>query len=228
MQRHAWLAERRAAVELDYTRRAARYEIDNYPVSDSHRRCVARVVEACPPDGVVLDIPCGTGRYFELVRSQGRRVVGADQAPGMLEQARSRGLAESVELTGLQELAHVAAFDGVMCVDAMEHVPPEDWPGVVANLARALRPGAILYMTLEVLPDQEAALDRAYAGAVAQGLPAVRGEDVGEDTGGYHFYPSDDQVHGWLNAARLEIVADDTDMTYGDWGYRHLLLRHRS
>jgi len=172
MDRQAWLAERRAALELDYTRGAARYEIDNYPVIDSHRRCVARVVEACPPDGVVLDIPSGTGRYFELVRSQGRRVVGADQSAGMLEQAGSRGLAESVELTGLQELAHVAVFDGVMCIDAMEHVPPEDWPGVVANLARALRSGGILYMTLEVLSEQEAALDRAYADA---GRPGTAG-----------------------------------------------------
>ena len=104
---------------------------------------VARVVDACPPDGVVLDIPCGTGRYFELVVAQGRRVVGADQSAGMVEQARARGLADSVEQTGLQELAHVATFDGVLCIDAMEHVPPEDWPRVVDNLGRACRPAGL-------------------------------------------------------------------------------------
>ena len=58
-----------------------------------------------------------------------------------------------------------------------------------------------------------------------EGLPAVRGEDVGEDTGGYHFYPADEQIREWLGAARMQIVEDMTDMTYGDWGYRHLLLR---
>ena len=63
------------------------------------------------------------------------------------------------------------------------------------------------------------------ADALAQGLPAVRGEDVGEDTGGYHFYPADEQISEWLDAARMQIVEDTTDMTYGDWGYRHLLLR---
>ena len=151
MGRRAWLDERRAAVELDYTRDAPRYEIDNYPISAVHRQFVARVVEACPPAGVVLDIPCGTGRYFALVVTRGRRVVGADQSAGMVEQARARGLAESVEQTGLQELAHVAAFDGVLCIDAMEHVPPEDWPRVVANLGQACRDGGLVYMSLEVL-----------------------------------------------------------------------------
>jgi hypothetical protein len=31
-----------------------------------------------------------------------------------------------------------------MCVDAMENVFPEDWPQVLANLRRALRPGGHL------------------------------------------------------------------------------------
>jgi 2-polyprenyl-3-methyl-5-hydroxy-6-metoxy-1,4-benzoquinol methylase len=146
----------------------------------------------------------------------------------MLEQARARDLAESVEQTGLQELAHVAAFDGVLCIDAMEHVPPEDWPRVVVNLGRACRDGGLVYISLEVLADQQSHLDQALADALAQGLPAVRGEDVGEDTGGYHFYPADEQIRAWLEAARMQIVEDTPDMTYGDWGYRHLLLQARS
>jgi SAM-dependent methyltransferase len=225
MDRRTWLAERRAAVELDYTRDAPAYETDLYPISDTHRAFVSDVVEACPPGGIVLDVPCGTGRYFELVVGSGRRVVGADQSAGMVEQARARGLAESVEQVGLQELAYSDAFDGVLCIDAMEHVPPEDWPGVVNNLGRALRPGGFLYMSLEVLPDQEAHVDQALADALAQGFPAVRGEDVGADTGGYHFYPSTEQVTGWLAAARLAIAEDVTDMSYDDWGYRHVLVR---
>jgi 2-polyprenyl-3-methyl-5-hydroxy-6-metoxy-1,4-benzoquinol methylase len=224
MDRRAWLEERRAAVEADYSQDAPNYDIDLYPISETHRAFVARVVDACPPDGVVLDIPCGTGRYFELVVAQGRRVVGADQSAGMVEQARARGLADSVEQTGLQELAHVAAFDGVLCIDAMEHVPPEDWLRVVVNLGRACHDGGLVYMSLEVLADQQTHVDQALADALAQGLPAVRGEDIGEDTGGYHFYPADDQIRAWLDAARMQIVEDTPDMTYGEWGYRHLLL----
>ena len=212
-------------MELDYTRDALDYETGNYPISDTHRAFVARVVEACPQDGIVLDVPCGTGRYFELVVAHGRRVVGADQSAGMVEQARMRGLAESVELVGLQELIYTDAFDGVLCIDAMEHVPPEDWPGVVDNLGRALRSAWLLYLSLEVLADQETHVDRALADALARNFPAVRGEDVGEDTGGYHFYPSSEQVTGWLATAGLAITDDITDLSYDDWGYRHLLVR---
>ena len=226
MDRRTWLEERRAAVELDYTTDAPDYETGNYPISDTHRAFVARVVEQCPPDGIVLDVPCGTGRYFDLVVGQGRRVVGADQSAGMVDQARSRGLAVSVEQTGLQELTYADAFDGVLCIDAMEHIPPEDWPRVVHNLGRALRTGGFLYVTLEVLADQQAHVEEALAEALARGLPAVPGEDVGEDTGGYHFYPSDEQVIRWLADARLAIAEDMTDLSYGDWGYRHLLIRH--
>jgi hypothetical protein len=40
----------------------------------------------------------------------------------------------------LQELSFEAAFDGAMTVDAMENIPPEDWPVVIANIRRALKP----------------------------------------------------------------------------------------
>jgi SAM-dependent methyltransferase len=228
MDRRVWLDERRRAVEADYDHDAPTYDADLYPISVTHRAYVARVVDGCPPDGVVLDVPCGTGRYFELVVTRGRQVVGADQSAGMAAQARARGLARSVEQIGLQELAFDAAFDGVLCIDAMEHVPPEDWPRVVEGLARALRPDGWLYLSLEVLADQEAELERAYEDARARGMPAVRGESVADETGGYHFYPSEAQVAQWLADAGLAIVDDVTDMSYDDWGYRHLLLHHRA
>jgi 2-polyprenyl-3-methyl-5-hydroxy-6-metoxy-1,4-benzoquinol methylase len=224
MNRDEWLQERRSAVELDYTRDAPTY--DDYPISELHRTCVERVVENAPLNGVVLDIPCGTGRYFELVTSRGRRVVGADQSRGMVERARALGIADAVELVGLQELDMRDRFHGVMCIDAMEHVPPEDWPRVVANLAGALRPEGLLYMTLEVLRDQAQSIERAYRDALAQGLPVVPGEDVSEETGGHHFYAAPEQVASWLSDAGLVPTFDETELTYGEWGYRHLVLRH--
>jgi len=33
----------------------------------------------------------------------------------------------------------------VLCVDAMELIPPEDWPPVLERFRRALRPGSWLY-----------------------------------------------------------------------------------
>jgi hypothetical protein len=97
----------------------------------------------------------------------------------------------------------------------------------VNNLRHALRAPGLLYLTLEVLRDQAATLAAAYADAIVKGLPALPGEEFGTDSGGYHFYPSDVQVSTWLEAARLVVVEDATDMSYGEWGYRHLLLQKR-
>ena len=183
---------------------------------------IDRLLETCPAGGIVLDAPCGTGQYFARVVASGRRVVGIDQSAGMLEQARARGIAEALHQVGLQELAFEDEFDGVMTVDAMENVFPEDWPLVLSNLRRAARPSGHLYLTVEEI--DEAAIDAAYAEQTERGLPAVRGEVVEGDTAGYHFYPGRAQVRAWLADEGLIVMAEDT-ADHGDWGYWHLLLR---
>jgi SAM-dependent methyltransferase len=221
MDRAAWLRERRAAVEADYDRDAPTYDDDPYPV-EVHVRFVERLLRTCPPGGRVLDAPCGTGPYFAQVAASGRGVVGADQSAGMLAQAGAHGIAERLEHVGLQELPFDAEFDGAMTIDAMEHVPPEEWPRVVANIRRALKPGCHWYVTIEEIEDAD--VDEAFRSLTAQGLPAVRGEVVAGDTGGYHFYPGREQALRWLADGGFELVAEDSDWR-GDWGYRHLLLR---
>ena len=84
MNRGQWLAERRAAVERSYTLEAPTYDDGYDPVTPVHRRFVARLIETCPPAGVVLDAPCGTGPYVDMVIESGRDLVGADQSVGML------------------------------------------------------------------------------------------------------------------------------------------------
>ena len=81
--RLAWLQERRAAVVAEYDAEAEGYDDHPYPAT-SHATFVRRLLETCPVGGVVLDAPCGTGQYFELVRASGRQVVGIDQSAGML------------------------------------------------------------------------------------------------------------------------------------------------
>ena len=211
--RAAWLKERRAAVEAQYDSEAEGYDDDPYPAT-SHASFVRRLLETCPPGGIVLDAPCGTGAYFELVRASGRQVVGIDQSAGMLAQARAKGIATRLEHVGLQELAFDAEFDGAMTIDAMENIPPEDWPVVLANLHRAVRPGGHLYLTVEVVDDGE--IDAAFADSTAKGLPAVRGEIIEGDTAGYHYYPRPEQVlRGWTPRAWTSSARASTRRTAG-------------
>ena len=220
VDRREWLIERRAAVEASYDAEAPAYDEDPYPVV-IQKRFVERLVATCPPHGIILDAPCGTGQYFALVAAAGRRVVGIDQSAGMLAQAQARGIAVALYQVGLQELDFEGEFDAVMSVDAMENVFPEDWPAVLTNLHRAVRPGGHLYLTVEEVPESD--LDKAFADLRARGLPVVRGEVIEGDVAGYHFYPGRDQVLRWLEAERFSIVDQDTEPHEG-WSYWHLLL----
>lgn len=220
-ERREWLDERRGTVEREYDAESAAYDDELYPAT-SHRTFVQRLLETCPPNGTVLDAPCGTGKYFEQVAAAGRGVVGIDQSAGMLARARARGIATRVEHVGMQELAFDAEFDGSMTIDAMENVPPEDWPMVLANLHRAVRPGGHLYLTVETQGDE--AIDAAFADNTAKRLPVVRGEMIEGDSAGYHYYPGREQVLRWLDAEGLALVAEAFDQESG-WGYLHFLVR---
>jgi ubiquinone/menaquinone biosynthesis C-methylase UbiE len=221
MEREAWLSERRAAVEENYDLDAPTY--DSYdPATAVHRRFVARLIETCRPGGTLLDAACGTGPYIKMVLDAGRHVVGVDQSAGMLAQAKAKFPEARFEQVGLQELAFQMEFDAVMCLDAMEHVPPEDWPRVLENFVRAVPPGEHVYLTLEQIERDQ--IEEAFAEASAAGLPVVLGEVIVGDTGGYHHYAERDRVSGWLADAGLQVV-DEEDEWLDGYGYRHLFLR---
>jgi len=183
---------------------------------------VARALGLIAPDGIVLDAPCGTGKYFAVVAAAGHRVVGADQSAGMLAQARAKGIASRLDRVALQDLSYVREFDAAITVDAMENVPPEQWPLVLVNVHRAVRSGGVMYLTVEEAREEK--IDQAYESLSARGLPVVRGETVEGDVAGYHYYPGREQVIQWLAGEGLTVIDEGFKWEDG-WGYRHFLLR---
>jgi SAM-dependent methyltransferase len=219
--RAAWLADRRATVIAAYDAEAPEYDRHEYP-SETQRDWVVRVLGRLPPSSIVLDAPCGTGKYFPIIAAAGHRVAGVDQSSGMLEQARTRGIAVSLRQIALQDLAYRQQFDAVLTIDALENVPPEEWPLVLSNLHRAVRPGGFLYLTVEEI--DQAAIDAAFEALSREGQPAVHGEVVEGDVAGYHYYPGRAQVLDWFAAEGLEVIEEGFKQDNG-WGYRHFLLR---
>lgn len=222
MSRRAWLDEQRVRAEERYDRLYSRtYDDDDIPITPIHRRFVEKVIESCPPGGAILDAPCGTGRYFEMVLASGRTVVGIDQSAGMLARARAKHPEVVLEKVGLQELEFDGAFDAAMCIDAMEYVFPEDWPRVLARLHRAVRGSGLIYLTVEQIDPAEIA--SVFAEATADGLPVVHGENIRRG-GGYHYYPTPDRVSRWLAAEGLQIV-DQGISRARTYGYLHIVAR---
>jgi SAM-dependent methyltransferase len=221
MDRRAWLDAQRVGAEKRYDRYSATYDESSVSITPTHRRFVGKVIESCPPGGAILDAPCGTGRYFEIVLAAGRTVVGIDQSDGMLARARAKHPDVVLENVGLQELDFDGEFDAAICVDAMEYVFFEDWPRVLAKLHRAIRGRGLLYLTVELIDSEE--IESVFAEARGEDLPVVHGENVRRG-GGYHYYPNPDRVFRWLAAEGLEVVEDGISLgrTYGYW---HILAR---
>lgn len=214
--RRAFLDERRRESAERLNLAAPTYDRDWGAIAPSHARFVHRLLERTRPHGTVLDAACGTGKYWPAVLASGRTVIGVDHADGMLAAAAASHPEVPTGRLALHEIAFDALFDAVLCVDAMEYVGPEDWPAVLAALRRAARPGAHLYVTVE-LPDTEQ-VRHDYERAVAAGEQVVPGESI--YPAGYHFYPTADAVDRWVEGASLEVI-DDQEADE----YRHLLLR---
>ncbi len=114
-------------------------------------------------------------------------------------------------------------FDGVICMDAMEHICPEDYPGILRGFQEALKPGGVLYFTADRAEEPDFDLEVYYAQAKALGLPVVFGEvaqeaieqrvkenlEVPEEGNDpvYHYYPPLAQVRAWIDQAGLAIEA---------------------
>jgi SAM-dependent methyltransferase len=239
MERAEWLKQMRSMAEDLYDEISPAYWVsfglyDNWQHLEFLKKFLARI----PSDGTVLSAGCGAGRYDGLLLEAGHSVVGIDQSEGMLGRAREHFPGVKYEKMGLQEIDFHAAFDGATCIDAMEHVCPEDWPGIMRNFHEALKPRGVLYFTLDLSVSDQ--LDLHYQRALELGLPVVFGEVVDRvtasyervkaagpaawkqfsDSAVYHYYPQLEQVCTWVTQAGFRVEEEGTGS-----GYQHYIAR---
>lgn len=221
MGRAGWVRELRRVNERQEDSLSSVFDQRWGEIGEVHREFVTRFLGSLPPGGRVLDAACGTGKYFGLVLESGRSLLGVDHSAGHLARARAKFPEVPTEKRDLQDLPYSDEFDGVMCVDAMEMVPPEDWPPVLNGFRRALRADGRLYLTVERVSDPE--VREATEEARRAGLPVVEGEVMWEDEDLYHYYPPMDRVRAWLAGAGFSIGHDAEQPWDEGYTYHHVL-----
>ncbi len=247
MERAEWLKHMRSMAEKMYDYYSPGYPnvFGNYQ-NESQRAFIQKLLDRLDPGGTILSAACGAGRYDGFLLDAGFHVVGTDQSAGMLEQACRQYPQARYEKVSLQEMDFHDVFEGAICMDAMEHICPEDWPGILSRFAQALKPGGLLYFNSDPLEQCEPAeLQEAYQQAKDMGLPVVYGEVAhkvdssyeraqergqgetfqpgdAEDSSVYHYHPPLAQIHAWL---------DQTDFAIEEEGdgssYHHILARKK-
>jgi ubiquinone/menaquinone biosynthesis C-methylase UbiE len=98
--------------------------------------------------GVVLDLPAGTGRFFEYMKNRGLKFAGADISHEMLSEARKKvpegsifGLvAADAEKMPFKD----GAVDVVMSIRFLFHIPPDVRIKIISEYARVAKRYLIL------------------------------------------------------------------------------------
>ena len=244
MERAEWLKQMRDRAEALYDHLSPKYWVTfGLAANETHREYLRRFLERMGPRSTLLSAACGAGRYDGMLLEAGHSVMGIDQSAGMLARAREHFPEVRYEKIGLQEMDFREAFDGVTCIDAMEHVCPEDWPGILRRFREALKPGGVLYVTVDMTGADKGKVEEAYERANVDGLPVVFGEVADEveeaykrvkaleppevsgelsDPAVYHYHPSLEQARAWIGQAGLVIEEEGTGN-----GYEHFLVRKR-
>jgi demethylmenaquinone methyltransferase/2-methoxy-6-polyprenyl-1,4-benzoquinol methylase len=186
----------------------------------------------------VLDVATGTGAVaIELARRHGCAVVGLDQSPGMLAEGRRRvaeaGLGERVRLVEgrAEELPFAdSSFAALTFTYLLRYV--DDPAGVLAELARVVRPGGTI-ASLEFAVPRGLVWRGLWELYVGLGLPAAglalgRGwHEVGAFLGSsirgfYARYPFERQLALWSDAGVDDVRARRLSLGGGVviWGRR--------
>lgn len=156
---------------------------DTYWWFVGRRRLVRNLIGRFAPDQprLILDAGCGTGGTLDQLRGMGE-LWGCDVAPEALAACRARGF-DNINRSPVEELNYPdERFDVVISCDVIEHIEADRQ--ALQEMARVLRPGGILVLTVPAHPRlwsaHDEALDhkRRYEAGVLRELVEGAGLDI--------------------------------------------------
>lgn len=103
-----------------------------------------------PNDARILEVGCGTGHNFQMLRQFGR--LDAIEVDGAAREIASRRLGHAVMDASLPQLSDVPlhTYDMIAMLDVLEHI--DDDRAALKALAQRLRPGGRLLITVPAHP----------------------------------------------------------------------------
>jgi len=161
--------------------------------------------EALPEGELVLDAGCGVSTLPIYLATKGATVVALDSHPDWLAMearaARFHGAPVVPVQMDMRELRFPdGTFDRVYCISVLEHVPAEDQPRTVREMARVLRPGGRLYLTVDYDERERRSRDDVVYDRLALQRNAIEPSGL--------------------------VVEGTTDYGHDDWATHHDRMRH--
>ena len=109
------------------------------PIYIRKLRWVDEALEKIPKSAKILDVGAGEGALVERYRGRGRDILGVDSAYESPNVRRADLLSLPFDC---------GAFDTALCLDVLEHVGLLDQPRALSEIARVLKPGGGLLLSV--------------------------------------------------------------------------------
>lgn len=142
----AWLDE-----TLTYS--AAMFAAPDEPLETAQRRKLHAILArtGARPGDRVLEVGCGWGSFGEVAAAASVVVHGITLSPEQARVAAARVGSGEVTLIDYRDVA--GTYDAVVSIEMVEAVGEEYWPGYVAAINRALKPGGRAALQFIVIDD---------------------------------------------------------------------------
>ena len=129
------------------------------PIYERKMRWVDSVLAALPKEKRLLDVGAGEGALVERYRREGRDILGVDAAYESTEVRKADLLSLPFE---------DGAFDAVLCLDVLEHVPLLDQPKALSEIARVMKDDGLLVMSVPNLAHLHSRVKFFFAGRLTR------------------------------------------------------------
>lgn len=98
----------------------------------------------------VLDLGCGNGRLFSVLKEKGIDYIGVDNSEGLIAEAKKKFPKTRFEIQDLLNLSFSEnTFDKIYCIATLHHIPSNELRlKALEEMKRVLRPGGILILTV--------------------------------------------------------------------------------
>jgi len=146
-------------------------------------------IEGAPPFAI-LDFGCGPGRDLKVFAARGHEAIGLEGSERFAEMAREYSGCEVWQQDFLHLDLPPERFDGIFANASLFHVPRQELPRVLRELAAALKPRGVLFTSNPRGHDEEGWSGERYG--VFHSLQAWRGyvTAAGLTEIGHYFRPA--------------------------------------
>lgn len=145
-------------------------------------KALRRFMEQLAEGASVLDLGCGPGAHAAALHANGFKVTAMDASAAMVDKARAhKGI--TVQQAGFADLDALGAYDGIWANFSLLHAARADFPGFLARIAAALKPGGIFHI----------------------GMKTGEGEHR-DALGRFYTYYTLDELRGHLDAAGFDVI----------------------